>query len=154
MISKKTRALLTTGAIIILLAGCGVKTPSRDHIPILKERLYELQLAVADKDRAAIDSLLSVKMLDIDQSSDSLLSFVYGPGGDFAFEHFGNYDIAYTQDKARIDCFMMDTTRAMDRPITFTLIYDDEQWLFKRFETGLPALTDTTDIVDSIADSI
>lgn len=150
MISKKTRALLTAGAIIVLSAGCGVKTPSRDHIPVLKERLYELQLAVADKNRAAIDSLLSVKMLDIDQSSDSLLSFVYGPDGNFAFEQFGNYEIAYTKDKARIDCFIMDTTHAMDRPITFTLNYDDNLWLFKRFETGLPALTDTLDTADTV----
>ena len=153
MIPNKAKALLTVGAILVLLSACGTKTPSRDHIPILQQRLYELQLAVADKNRAAIDSLLSVKMLDIDQSSDSLLSFVYGPGGDFSFEQFGNYEIAYTRDKARIDCFMMDTTHAKDRPITFTLVLDDEMWLFKRFETGLPALTDTTDLVDTLAEA-
>jgi hypothetical protein len=146
--------LLVTGAMIVLLVGCGVKTPSRDHIPVLKERLYELQLAVADRNRASIDSLLSVKMLDIKQSSDSLLGLVYGPGGDFAFEQFGNYDIAYTKNKARIDCFIMDTTHAKDRPISFTLIYDDDLWLFKRFETDLPALTDTLEELPDSLDTL
>ena len=151
MIPRRVLILLTVGILIVMIVACGPKTPSRDHIPVLKQRLYELQLAVVDKNRAAIDSLLSVKMLDIKQSSDSLLSFVYGPNGDFAFEQFGNYEIAYTQDKARIDCFVMDTAHAKDRPMTFTLVLDDEMWLFKRFETGLPALTDTT---DSLSDSL
>ena len=78
-----------------IAAGCGeVATPSRDHIPLLKQRLFELQVAVAAKDRAAIDSLLSVDILSNEQGSDSLLAFVYGANDDYLFAQFGKYEIS------------------------------------------------------------
>jgi len=105
--------------ILILLAlglgltSCGAKkTPNRDHIPVLKSRIFELQEAVKDKNRARIDSLLSVKIVSNQQGSDSLLAFVYGPSGDLGFERFG------------------------DRPIVFAWVYEHDLWLLKRFEAG------------------
>ncbi len=130
--------------LVSLAAGCGKETtPNRDHIPELRQQLYKLQLAVVDKNRAAVDSLLSVDILDIDQNSDSLFNFVYGAGARFEFRQFGNAAITYTSNKARIDCFIMDSTALEKRPITFTLILDDDNWLFKRFEPGLPRLSDS-----------
>jgi len=123
---------------VMILAGCDNEPPSRDHMPALQKRLYELQVAVARKDRAAIDSLLSVDILSIGETSDSLLSFVYGPDSDFIFNRFGNYQIFYTDDIARIDCFVMDSLGQSTRPIVLTLVNQHDLWLLKRFEIKSP----------------
>ena len=123
---------------ILLLSGCDEELPSRDHIPLLKHQVYRLQEAVKTQNRAAIDSLLSPEVFDYGQNSDSLLSFVYGPQGTFAFEHFADCDIAYTSDKARVDCYIMDSTSESDRPVVFTFVYRHDLWLVKRFEVGRP----------------
>lgn len=128
--------LVVLALLALLAAGCSEETPSRDHIPLLKERVYLLQQAVKEKNRAAIDSLLSPKILSHRQGSDSLLHFVYGPDDRFAFERFGNCEIIYTSDKARIDCFVMDSMGRKDRPIVFTFVHKHEFWLLKRFEAG------------------
>ena len=49
----------------LIVGGCDEeKLPSRDQIPILKQKLYALEQAVDTRNRAAIDSLLSVEILD------------------------------------------------------------------------------------------
>ncbi len=123
---------------ISLTLGCGEESISRDHIPILKAQLYKLQERVVDRDRAAIDSLMAVEILDEGLSSDSLLSFVYGSQSDFGFAYFGNALIVHTNDKARIDCFIQDSTQSEERPITFTFARYDDDWLLKRFELTPP----------------
>jgi len=128
--------LVVLASLALLAAGCSEETPSRDHIPLLKERVYLLQQAVKEKNHAAIDSLLSPKILSYKQDSDSLLRFVYGLDDRFAFERFGNCEIVYTSDKARIDCFVMDSTDRKDHPIVFTFVHKHDLWLLKRFEGG------------------
>jgi len=118
--------------------GCNNKTPSREHIPFIKEQFYNLQEAIKTNNTAVLDSLMSVKMLDEKQDADSLLSFIYGSAGQYGFDHFGEYEIFYTKDKARVDCYLMDTTALKDRPAAFTFILDNDRWLLKRFETGHP----------------
>ena len=118
------------------MTGCAEKAPSRDHIPVLKRRVYELQEAIAARNRAAIDSLSSVRILAGAQGSDSLLKFVYGPADEFSFERLGDYEIFYTGDKALIDCYIMDTTGRKDRPMRFTFVYEHDLWLLKGFEPG------------------
>lgn len=127
-----------TGAILALLlsSGCDQQTPSRDHIPILKQRLVQLQEAIRVRDRAAIDSLLSVKILSHKQDSDSLLRLVYGEEGSFAFVQLALGEISYTNDRARIDCYVVDTSGRRDRPITLTYTHEHDLWLLKRFEIG------------------
>jgi len=124
--------LFATG---LLTVGCDAeqRTPPRDQIPILKQTVYALQERVKEKDRAAIDSLLSAKILDNQQSSDSLLSLVYGAGGDYAFRQFGNCEIFYTKDNAEARCYIMDTTHATDRPIRFSFMLQDSTWLLESF---------------------
>ncbi|MCB2202283.1 hypothetical protein KQH51_05380 [bacterium] len=140
-------------AVVSLTLTCGEdETPSRDYYPILKENVYRLQEAVADRDPAAIDSMLTVESLDLNMSSDSLLSFVYGSSGDLPFEAFGDCKIMYTDRKARIDCWIMDSTRSEDRSITFTyVLVQDSTWLLKRFEVT-PDVS-ITDIDTAIGDS-
>ncbi len=123
-------------AFVFLSLGCTEKTPSREHIPVLKEKIYLLQEAVKARNRAAIDSLMTPEILSIGQSSDSLIRFVFGSNDQFAFERFGNCEIVYTSDKARIDCFIMDSTTRTDRPIVLTFVYKHDLWLLKRFEAG------------------
>ncbi|UCG62128.1 MAG: hypothetical protein JSV52_02235 [Candidatus Zixiibacteriota bacterium] len=132
--SKITLVLLMVA--LLLLPGCEQKSPKRDQIPLLRAKLLALQNAVHERDRAAVDSLLSVKIVSKHQGSDSLLAFVYGPEGSFAFERFGNYNIVYTSDKARVECFIMDSTAATDRPIVLFLAHEHDLWLFTSFEQG------------------
>lgn len=130
----KTRSTLIglLALIILMLAGCGPEqTPSRDNFPVLKEGLNQLQQAVLARDTAAVDSLVIPKLREKNTGADSLFRYVYGPDNSFAFEKFGNYEIVYTHKKARIDCYVMDSSGTEDRPTT--LIYDlkDEHWLLK-----------------------
>jgi hypothetical protein len=127
-------AVLTLGW--LLCAGCTEEPPPRDYIPELKARLFRLQEAVKAQNRAAIDSLLSVQILDNQQDSDSLLSFTYGPEGSFDFRQFGLAEYTYTHDKARIDCFIMDSTQSRNRPLILTYVREHDLWLLKRFEAG------------------
>ncbi len=122
----------------VLLAGCGEKNPSREYIPVIRECFYNLQEAVKARNTSALDSLMSVKMLSDRMDTDSLLRFIYGSEGEYNFDHFGEYEIFYTRDKARVDCYLMDSTAARDRPAAFTFIRDGDRWLLKRFEAGHP----------------
>lgn len=127
---------VVASSVILSLVSCGEETPSRDHIPVIKAQLFALQEAVKDYDHARIDSLLSVKILDNDQSSDSLLHFVYGPNNQFAFQVFGGARIFYTHRHGVIDCYVMDSSRSQNRPIRLEYILDGENWLLYRFGPG------------------
>ncbi|MCH9024761.1 MAG: hypothetical protein IH931_05435 [candidate division Zixibacteria bacterium] len=127
--------IFVTAVMLTCLLGCAEKrTPSRDHIPLIKEKLSYLQNGVLTRNRAVIDSVLSVKILDIGQSSDSLLKFIYGADNSFAFEFFGEPVIIYTDKVAMIECYLMDSTRTKNRPTTLLFSYDDDIWLLSRFE--------------------
>lgn len=130
--------------LVLLLAvvGCGPdKLPSRDHIPVLKQRLYALEQGLVAGDRAALDSMMSVKILDIGQDSDSLLRFVYGADGRWPFHRLGDYNIFFSNKIAVINCYIMDTTEQRDRPLKLMYELDDQLWLLTRFDVGD---TDTT----------
>ncbi len=118
----------------ILAIGCGTEKVSRNHFPIIKANLYKLQVAVKEKNLAQIDSLLSVKILDKKQSSDSLIKFVYGVDGSFQFRQFGNAEIIHSNNQARIDCYVMDSTGSTERPMVFFLTVEHEMWLFSAFD--------------------
>ncbi len=143
---RASRAYLTgLLASLLILGSCAEKKPpARNHIPILKARLFSLQEAVKTQNRAAINSLLSVQIFDNDQNSDSLLRLAYGPEGSFEFRQLAVGEITYTNDKARIDCFVMDSSRTRDRPLILTYVYEHDQWLLKRFEAG-KVETDSSD---------
>ncbi|MFQ6008761.1 MAG: hypothetical protein ACE5K8_07410 [Candidatus Zixiibacteriota bacterium] len=134
---KRLSLILSTLFVLVFLSiDCTEKTPSRDLIPVLKESIYLLQEALKARNQAAIDSLMTPEILTIGQNSDSLIRFVYGSEDQFTFERFGNCEIVYTADIARISCFIMDSTSRTDRPIVFTLVNRHDLWLLKRFEAG------------------
>ena len=129
------RQIFLMAVMLACLPGCAEQsTPSRDHIPLIKAKLSYLQNGVLTRNPAVIDSVLSVKILDIGQSSDSLLKFVYGVDNSFAFEVFGEPVIIYTDKVAMIECYLMDSTRTKNRPMTLLFSYDNEIWLLSRFE--------------------
>lgn len=126
---------------LFLLVVCGTPDPpARDHIEPLRKQLYRLQEAVLTENRAAIDSLMSVKALDKKLSSDSLLAFVYGEGHAYSFEQFGNYDIQYTNENAKIDCYIMDSLSLLTRPISLGFIRHDSLWLLTDFNTRVDSI--------------
>lgn len=125
------------GCMLLLVPACDDEPPKRKHIDVLRNKLRRLEKAVVARDRAAIDSLLSVQILDEGQSSDSLLNFIYGPERGFPLAGLSLIEMLYTGDKARIDVEIVDTTGRHRRPATFTLVYEHDQWLFKKFEPGL-----------------
>ena len=119
---------------MILVIGCGTEKVSRNHFPIIKANLYKLQVAVQEKNLAQIDSLLSVKIFDKKQSSDSLIRFVYDNVDNFQFTQFGNAEIVHSNEQARIDCYVMDSTGSVDRPMVFFLAVEHDLWLFTAFD--------------------
>lgn len=128
--------LIVVAAIMI---GCdSEELPSRDHIPILQGRLGALSLAIRSNSQAGVDSLLSVEILDNEQSSDSLLKYVYGADYGFAFVHLGDYTIFYSAEVAVIDCYIMDDAKLTDRPLRPYFKLFDDLWLLTKFEPGSP----------------
>ncbi|MCP4685945.1 MAG: hypothetical protein GY867_10955 [bacterium] len=131
------RVFLTVAVILGALAGCGEEElPSRDEIPILRQRVFALEQAIASGDPLILDSLLSVEILDEGLSSDSLLGFVFGPDNDFPFHRLGDCEIFYTKEVAVVDCHVMDSTETADRPIKLHFKKFDEIWLLRKFEGG------------------
>ena len=129
--------ILVLVGLVSIFGGCDKeKLPSRDHIPILKQNLYALEQAINARNRAAVDSLLSVEILDVGQDSDSLLRLVYGPTDDFPFYRLGNYDIFYDNNIAVINCYIMDSTEQTDRPLRLQYKHKEELWLIKEFRVG------------------
>jgi hypothetical protein len=120
-----------------LLIGCGSEElPSREQIPVLRGKLLALQKGIGERNRSAIDSLLSVDILDIHEDSDSLLRFVYGSDGSYSFKQLGDYTIFFSNELAVIDCFVMDSTARRDRPLRLIYGLDHDLWLLKEFKSG------------------
>jgi hypothetical protein len=137
-----------------LVACSGDDTPpARDQFPIVNARVYELQVAVAERNRAGIDSLLAAEILDLGENSDSLLNYVYGPGQGRPFSRFDIRGIVQTHRIARVDCSLIDTAGAVMEPtISFTFqMYDDSLWLLKRFD---PIPDDVMSRPDTLVDSL
>ena len=133
----RLRLTILCAFVAVCLVGCmKEELPSRDEIPVLRSKLYALEQGILNRNRAALDSLLSVEILEIKQSSDSLLSFVYGPDQEFPFFRLGNYEIMYSKKLAFIECFAMDSLETTTRPIKFTFKNDEGIWLLKKFEPG------------------
>ena len=132
----RTRTTLICFSLAVLAAACSKEElPSREQIPVLRGRLFALQQALSEQTRGAIDSLLSVDILELHQDSDSLLRFVYGADGTFPFRRLGDYTIFFSKELAVIDCYVMDSTARHDRPLRLIYKFDHDLWLLKEFRT-------------------
>ena len=134
---KLSRSLVAAFALVI--CGCGGDDlPSRDQIPVLRQRVYALEQGIRSHNRAGIDSLLSVDILELKEDSDSLLRFVYGGSDRFQFKRLGDYTIFFNKDIGVVDCFIMDSTQNRDRPLRLKYKLDDKVWLLTEFGAGPP----------------
>lgn len=140
---------------VLGLAACSGedKPPTRDQYPIVNARVFSLQTAVVERNRAGIDSLLAAEILDLGENADSLLGYVYGPSQDRPFGRFNIRGIIQTHKIARVDCDLIDTAGHVMPPtlsLTYQL-YDDSLWLLKRFG---PIPEDGMSSPDSLVDSL
>jgi len=129
--------------VVLALLSCQEKTPNRDYIPILKERVYLVQQAVKNRDAAALDSLLTDDMKGEGCNADSLVRFVAGSDGRFRFDRFANCEIYYNDDKARADCDVVDSAGNQNGRITLTLVRQKDRWLLKRYDPASAAEADS-----------
>lgn len=137
---RSSRAIIVMAALV--LSGCGSQElPSRDQIPILRQRVYALEEGIRTRSRAGIDSLLSTDILDVKESSDSLLKFVYGSDERFPFKRLGDHTIFFSKDIGVVDCFIMDSTENHDRPLRLKYKLDGKLWLLTEFQPGHPDST-------------
>ena len=132
---------------IIVGAGCREKSPSRDYIPVIKQRIYVVQEAIKSRGKNAIDSLLTEDFA-ASGGADSLVQFANGADPNFAFARFANTEIFYTNDKARVDCVIMGENGLRLRSATLTFERHKEQWLLKQVSPG------TRPIESLLADSV
>ena len=137
---RRGQALIVVTAFV--LGGCGGQDlPSRDQIPVLRQRVYALEEGIRTRSRAGIDSLLSTDVLDVKESSDSLLKFVYGSDDRFPFKKLGDYTIFFSKEVGVVDCFIMDSTENHDRPLRLKYKLDGKLWLLTEFQAGHPDST-------------
>ena len=116
--------------------GCREKTPSRDYIPVIKERIFAVQEAIKARGKNAIDSLLTEDYA-AGGGADSLVQFVNGADPTFAFERFAHTEIYYTNDRARVDCVIMGQDNRWLRSATLTFERKKERWLLKQITVGV-----------------
>ncbi len=142
---RKPLLIVVVFALVACLGCEEERAPSRNQIPAIRKVVFKLQEGAKAENRAAIDSLLSVKILDFGQSSDSLLAVAYGSDGMFSFAQFDLVGSSFTHDKARVNCVIVDSEGNRGTPIEFTFVYEHKRWLLKRFEVATPdaGLTDS-----------
>ncbi|PWB68212.1 hypothetical protein C3F09_12175 [candidate division GN15 bacterium] len=115
---------------------CREKSPSRDYIPIIKQRVYEVQEAIKSRGRNAIDSLLTQDYAAAG-GADSLVQFTNGSDPTFVFNRFAHTEIYYTNDKARVDCLIMGKDSRNLRSATLTFERKKDVWLLKQITPGM-----------------
>ncbi len=133
-------ALLSVVALVTW--GCsGDDLPSRNQIPVIRQRVFALEEGIRARNRAGIDSLLSVDILDAKENTDSLLRFVYGSDDRFPFKKLGDYTIFFSKEIGVVDCFIMDSTQNHDRPLRLKYKLSHKLWLLTEFAAGNPDST-------------
>ncbi len=115
---------------------CREKSPSRDYIPIIKQRIYVVQEAIKSRGKNAIDSLLTEEYAAAG-GADSLVRFANGSDPTFAFSRFAHTEIYYTNDKARVDCAIVGQDNRSLRSATLTFERNKDRWLLKQIAPGL-----------------
>lgn len=123
-------------ALFGLAVSCGEKKlPARTEIPLIKAAVSKVEAAVRDRNQAALDSLMSVRMLDKQLTSDSLISFVWGHIPIQRFARFSDCDIRFTNTNAQCDCSITDDLGAANGGIHLIFSYEEKRWLLFEFSS-------------------
>ncbi|MBN2226074.1 MAG: hypothetical protein JW763_01790 [candidate division Zixibacteria bacterium] len=119
--------------VILVVFGCAKKNPPRDEIPLIKGMLGDLQTAIAERDTVKIDSLLSPIGHDLGYSGASILAMAY-PTDSAAFHGLARKDFFYTEDRARVTCFIQADSADSGRAVEMTLEKRRDNWFIRRFD--------------------
>ena len=130
---------------LITLEGCKEKTPNRDYIPVIKQRVFLLQQAIKERSKVALDSLLTDEYASV-SGADSVVQFSYGADPGFQFDRFGRTEIFYTDARARVDGNIVGVDGRILKEMTLTYEHRGDRWLLKKIGPmqASPDLIDTT----------
>lgn len=118
----------------MLISSCSEKKlPARAEIPLIKVAISRIEGAVRDRNQAALDSLMSIQMLERNLTSDSLISFVWGQIPIQRFARFSDCDIRFTNANAQCNCLITDDIGASNGGIQLQFSYEDKRWLLFQF---------------------
>lgn len=120
--------------VALLVPGCKEKTPNRNYIPVIKQRVFVLQQAIKDRSKTALDSLLTEEYRSR-SGADSVVQFSYGEDPTFQFDHFGGAEIFYTDSRARVDGNVVGVDGRILKEMTLIYEHQGERWLLKRIGT-------------------
>lgn len=131
--------------VALLVPGCKEKTPNRNYISVIKQRVFVLQQAIKDRSKIALDSLLTEEYASR-AGADSVVQFSYGEDPTFQFDHFGRVEIFYTDSRARVDGNVVGVDGRILKEMTLVYEHQGERWLLKRIGTieRSPDSADTT----------
>ena len=138
MIIRATLGLMAVG-FTLLSVSCSNETPNRNYIPVIKDRLYLVQEALRTRNSVGLDSLVSEGLREDTASFRNMIELIYGRGGDFTFQRFGDCEIVYNDNAARADCFSLDLTGQRGRALIVTLERHNKIWLLKRIQEAHPS---------------
>ena len=142
---KRIIFLSTLLLLALSVPGCKEKTPNRNYIPVIKQRVFVLQQAIKDRSKTALDSLLTEEYRSR-SGADSVVQFSYGEDPTFQFDHFGRAEIFYTDSRARVDGNVVGVDGRILKEMTLIYEHQGERWLLKRIGPieRSPDSTDTT----------
>jgi hypothetical protein len=120
--------------LLSVLSCSSKKNPPRDEIPVIKDLLADLEMAIKDKNPEVIDSLMADNAAELGYNSEQILSAVYSDTGENQSYSFGKRDFFYVKDKARVNCFIIADSTDPGRELEITLIKKDNRWKIKRFD--------------------
>ena len=139
----RTHLLACFVGLALVAGSCKEKTPNRDYYPAIKARIVELQTAVKNRDESPLEKLLTSDYIALG-GADSVVQFSFGTDPNSGFLSYSKAEIMYTNERARVDCVVMDSTGRELRPATFKFEHVDNAWLLKKIEPQLPPpVTDT-----------
>ena len=139
---------LTIVSAVLILSACGGREPvSRDELPLIKQSVVALENGIKAHSAHEIDSLLSSEAADMKLTPQSILDFIYSNGA-MTFTGFGNKQIVFRADAARVDCIVL-AADSLKRPITLTLKKENGIWRLKNIEAdterAFPIKPDSSD---------
>ena len=125
-------SIIPISLILLAIAGCSEKGPSRDEIPIIKSLLGQLETATKEHNAARIDSLIIADAFQDGYNSIKFLSQVY-PGDSSDFYTLGSREFYYTKDHGVVNCRIMANSADTGRAMEIDLVKKGDRWLIEKF---------------------
>jgi len=121
--------------VVLFLSSCAEKNPPRDEIPSIKNSLALFQMALTERNMAAIDTLLAPEADENGLNYQSALDLAYNSGQDTAFHSFGGREFFFTGKRAVVTCSIKNKPSDSGRPVEIQLRKKKDRWLISGFST-------------------